>query len=112
MLAVFLGGLSLHVSSALLAHMFEIDMTWGATSKEAEFSNFFIEVPKVLKKFKFSMLFALVGIVGMIILATANFVPPDWRVKDFVAILPMATVTVSHMLLPIVLNPALMTFSW
>jgi hypothetical protein len=50
MLAIFLGGLSLHVSQALLSHMFEIDMTWGATSKEAEFSNFFIEVPKVLKK--------------------------------------------------------------
>lgn len=50
MLAIFLGGLSLHVSQALLAHMFEIDMSWGATSKEAEFSNFFIEVPKVLKK--------------------------------------------------------------
>jgi hypothetical protein len=50
MLAIFLGGLSLHVSQALLAHMFEIDMTWGATAKEAEFSNFFIEVPKVLKK--------------------------------------------------------------
>ena len=50
MLAIFLGGLSLHVSQALLAHMFEIDMTWGATSKEAEFSNFFIEIPKVLKK--------------------------------------------------------------
>ena len=49
LLAIFLGGLSLHVSQALLAHMFEINMTWGATSKEAEFSNFFIEVPKVLK---------------------------------------------------------------
>ncbi|KAI9657583.1 MAG: hypothetical protein M1829_006891 [Trizodia sp. TS-e1964] len=112
MLGIFLGGLSLHVSQALLAHMFEIDMTWGATSKEAEFSNFFIEVPKVLKKFKFSMLFSLLGIVGMIVLATCSFVPPDWRIKDFVAILPMATVTGSHMLLPIVLNPALMTFSW
>lgn len=54
MLAIFLGGLSLHVSQALLAHMFEIDMTWGATSKEAEFSNFFIEVPKVLKKVSLS----------------------------------------------------------
>ncbi|MCJ1293229.1 hypothetical protein MMC34_004783 [Xylographa carneopallida] len=112
MLAIFLGGLSLHVSSALLAHMFEINMTWGATSKEAEFSNFFIEVPKVLKKFKFSMIFAIVGIAGMIILATCTFIPQDWMITDFVAILPMATVTVSHMLLPIVLNPALMTFSW
>ena len=113
MLGIFLGGLSLHVSQALLAHMFEIDMTWGATSKEAEFSNFFIEVPKVLKKFKFSIAFAVIGIVGMIFLATASkIVPPDWMIKDFVAILPMATVTGSHLLLPLVLNPALMTFSW
>ncbi|KZF20770.1 hypothetical protein L228DRAFT_213107 [Xylona heveae TC161] len=112
MLAIFLGGLSLHVSQALLAHMFEIDMTWGATSKEAEFSNFFIEVPKVLKRFKFSMTFALIGIVGMIILATGPFIPYDWKITDFVAILPMATVTVSHLLLPVALNPALMTFSW
>ncbi|PNY28669.1 Uncharacterized protein TCAP_01403 [Tolypocladium capitatum] len=112
MLAIFLGGLSLHVSQALLAHMFEIDMTWGATSKEAEFSNFFIEVPKVLKKFKFSMLFALLFIAGMVILAVAPFVPHDWRITDFVAILPMATVAASHFLLPLALNPALMTFSW
>lgn len=112
MLAIFLGGLSLHVSQALLAHMFEIDMTWGATAKEAEFSNFFIEVPKVLKKFKFSMIFSIIGIAGMVILALAPFVPYDWKIKDFVAILPMATVTVSHLLLPLALNPALMTFSW
>ncbi|KAI0838134.1 glycosyl transferase family group 2-domain-containing protein [Hypoxylon sp. FL0890] len=112
LLAIFLGGLSLHVSQAILAHMFEIDMTWGATSKEAEFSNFFIEVPKVLKKFKFSMLFALVFIVGMIIIAVAPFIPYSWRITDFVAILPMATVAGSHFLLPLALNPALMTFSW
>lgn len=112
MLAIFLGGLSLHVSQALLSHMFEIDMTWGATSKEAEFSNFFIEVPKVVKKFKYSISFALFGIAAMIVLATGSYIPYSWRIKDFVAILPMATVTGSHLLLPIVLNPALMTFSW
>jgi hypothetical protein len=112
MLAIFLGGLSLHVSQALLAHMFEVDMTWGATAKEAEFSNFFIEVPKVLRKFKFSIAFAVLSIAGMIIMAEANFVPYDWRITDFVAILPMATVAASHLLLPLALNPALMTFSW
>ncbi|KAL2255397.1 hypothetical protein VTK26DRAFT_3449 [Humicola hyalothermophila] len=112
LLAIFLGGLSLHISQALLAHMFEIDMTWGATSKEAEFSNFFIEVPKVLKKFKFSIIFATVFIVGMIILAVAPFIPYSWHITDFVAILPMATVAASHLLLPLALNPALMTFSW
>lgn len=112
LLAIFLGGLSLHVSQALLSHMFEVNMTWGATSKEAEFSNFFIEAPKVARKFKWSFGFAVLGIVGMIILAAADFVPYSWRIQDFVAILPMATVTTSHLLLPIVLNPALMTFSW
>ncbi|KAI9887885.1 MAG: hypothetical protein M1823_000273 [Watsoniomyces obsoletus] len=112
MLAIFLGGLSLHVSQALLSHMFEINMTWGATAKELEFSNFFIEVPKVLKRFKFSFGFALLGIIGMIVIAQAPFVPPDWQIRDFVAILPMATVTVSHLLLPIALNPALMTFAF
>ena len=112
LLSIFLGGLSLHVSQALLAHMFEVDMTWGATSKEAERSNFFIEVPKVVKRFKFSITFAVVGILGMVVLAKGSFVPWDWRITDFIAILPMSTVCASHLLLPIVLNPALMTFTF
>lgn len=114
MLCIFLGGLSLHVSQALLSHMFGIDMTWGATSKESTRTNFFIEVPKILKKFKFSMAFAIFAIIGMIVLGTGlgSVIPYDWQIKDFVAILPMATVAGSHLLLPIVLNPGLMTFSW
>lgn len=50
MLAIFLGGLSLHLACALLAHMFEIDMQWGATAKEYERSNFWQEMPKIFKK--------------------------------------------------------------
>lgn len=50
MFMIFLGGLSLHLSAALLAHMFEIDVVWGTTSKELELSNFFTEVPKILRK--------------------------------------------------------------
>lgn len=112
LLSIFLGGLSLHVSSALLAHMFEINMTWGATSKEAEESNFFIEVPKVINRFKWSFAFALLSIAAMIILSCAHFVPWSWRINDFIAILPMSTVAASHLLMPIALNPALMTFSF
>lgn len=73
--AVFFGGLSLHMSQAIVSHMFSIDMQWGATSKEADDSNFFIEVPRILRKFKFSMLFCIVLSVGMAILAAADFVP-------------------------------------
>lgn len=66
------------------------------------------------------MIFSVTTIVVMIILGVAPFVPYGWHITDFVAILPMATVAVlpmatvavSHMLLPIALNPALMTFSW
>ena len=112
MLAVFLGGLSLHVSQAILCHMFEINIQWGATAKEVEFSNFFLEVPKVFARFKWSILFALAMIICMIVLAVCPFIPFSWSVVDFTAILPMSTVCLSHLLLPIVLNPALMTFSW
>jgi hypothetical protein len=112
MLAIFLGGLSLHVSGALLAHMFEYNMQWGATAKEAEFSNFFIEVPRVLKRFKISFAISLIGIVGAIIMSQGPFIPEMWKIKDFVAIFPMMIVWVSHLLLPIVLNPALMTFTF
>lgn len=94
--------------------MFGYNMTWGATAKEIEASNFFLEVPKIARKFKFSMIFSLLGIAGMIFLATApnSVLKWDWHIRDFVAVLPMATVTSSHLLLPIVLNPGLMTFSW
>ena len=45
----FFGGLSIHLSQALLAHMFSYNITWGATKKEVERSNFWLEVPKILK---------------------------------------------------------------
>lgn len=111
-MTIFFGGLSLHVSQALLSHLFSVDMSWGATSKEAENSNFFIEVPKVLKKFRGSMAFSIFSIIGMIVLATADFIPYSWNITLFVAIFPMGMVAVGHLLLPIALNPALMTFSW
>ena len=41
-----------------------------------------------------------------------GLVPVSWQIKDFVAILPLATISASHFLLPIVLNPGLMRFSY
>ncbi|KAJ4386581.1 hypothetical protein N0V93_009479 [Gnomoniopsis smithogilvyi] len=112
MLAIFLGGLSIHLSVALLSHGFEVDMAWGATAKEAEASNFFVEMPKILKKFKYTMMFSFTLLVLMVVLGVAPFVPEGWRITDFVAILPLATVAVSHFLLPLALNPDLMKLSF
>jgi membrane glycosyltransferase len=110
LMSVFLGGLSLHVSQALLSHLVGIDMNWGATSKEAENTTFFQEVPKVIKKFKFTFLSCIAASVGMVVLATV--VPDFWRIDQFFAIYPLATVVVSHFMLPIALNPSLMLFTW
>lgn len=117
LLSVFLGGLSLHVSQALLSHMFAVDMSWGATGKEssaATRSNFFLELPKILRRFKYSILFATAAVLAMLVLATGawGLVPHDWRIGDFVAIVPLASVAGCHLLLPVVLNPALMVFTW
>jgi hypothetical protein len=38
--------------------------------------------------------------------------PRDWRITDFVSIYPLAAVTASHFALPVLLNPALMKFTF
>ncbi|KAF2727611.1 hypothetical protein EJ04DRAFT_478782 [Polyplosphaeria fusca] len=110
LLVVFLGGVSLHVSQALLCHMFNIPMIWGATAKEAEHVTFFEEIPRVLRRFKWSFLFCIVTAVGVIIMAT--MVPYVWRIDFFTPIWPVATILFCHFALPIVLNPNLMLFTW
>ncbi|PSR82997.1 glycosyl transferase family group 2-domain-containing protein [Coniella lustricola] len=109
-LAIFFSGLSFHVSMALLAHLFKVDMQWGSTAKEAEASNFFQELPKTLKTFKYLYIFVVIFTAGMIYLS--HWAPRGWTITDFTAIVPMAVVLGSHALAPLVLNPSLMIFSY
>jgi hypothetical protein len=92
--------------------MFEIDVQWGATSKEVESANFFTEVPKIAKKFKWSIGLSLFILVGMIVMAKGTFIPWSWNIDLFVAIFPLALMCTCHLLLPVALNPGLMTFFW
>jgi membrane glycosyltransferase len=110
MMMLFLGGLSLHLSQALLSHLFGIDMNWGATSKEAENTTFFKECAKVVKNFKFTFIFCLLIAAGMVV--CAQFLPWNWQIRQFFAIWPLATLVFSHFFLPIMLNPNLMLFTW
>jgi len=109
----FFGGLSIPLSQAILAHLFSYNMTWGATKKEVERSNFFKEVPKIMKRFWFSVLLSVLILGGMVILATP-LVPLSWRVDGsaWAVIFPLAVVAGCHILFPIVLNPWLMIFSY
>ncbi|KAI8953468.1 glycosyl transferase family group 2-domain-containing protein [Xylaria longipes] len=109
-MTIFLGGLSLHVSQAILCHFFSIDMTWGATAKEIEEVNFLDEIPKLIKRFRGTFVYCFVA-VGLIIAGIYGF-PEEWRITYFASIFPLAWLIACHFLLPVVLNPALMVFAW
>ncbi|KAI0746494.1 glycosyl transferase family group 2-domain-containing protein [Daedaleopsis nitida] len=109
----FFGGLSIPVSQAILAHCFSYNMTWGATKKEVERSNFFKEVPKIFKRFWFSWLMSWVILAGIVLLSTP-IIPIEWRIdgSSWAVIFPLAVVVGCHILFPVVLNPWLMIFSY
>ncbi|EMD36045.1 hypothetical protein CERSUDRAFT_115957 [Gelatoporia subvermispora B] len=109
----FFGGLSIHLSQALLAHLFSYNITWGATKKEVERSNFWKEVPKILQRFWLVLLISFAFCVTMIIMTT-DVIPTGWQIDgwDWAAIFPLAVVAGCHILYPIVLNPWFMIFSY
>ena len=110
LLYIFFGGISMHVSEAILSHLFSVNMTWGATAKEVEDTTFFVEIAKLLRKFKVMFAFCTVLVGGMIYLAM--FAPVFWRITEFTAIFPLSAVVFTHVMLPIALNPSLMLFTW
>ncbi|CAA7264548.1 unnamed protein product [Cyclocybe aegerita] len=109
----FFGGLSIHLTTSILAHMFSYNISWGATKKEVERSNFWIEVPRIAKRYWFVIIVCTLAIVAMIVLST-TLVPPAWRIpgSSWAVIFPLAIVAAGHILFPIVLNPWLMIFSY
>ncbi|KAI8930924.1 hypothetical protein NX059_011939 [Plenodomus lindquistii] len=110
LLTVFLGGVSLHVSQALICHFLSIDMEWGATTKEHTDVSFYQAIKDVGRKFRWSFAFCFV-MVG-VMLALRYAVGEEWRIVELVAWWPMLTIVVNHALLPVVLNPQLMTCKW
>jgi hypothetical protein len=90
--------------------MFRINMQWGTTAKEKVDSNFFKEVPKIFKGFKWMYAIVLPLVGGMIYLGL--FAPRGWEIKEIAAVIPMAVTLASHALLPLLLNPSLMIFNY
>ncbi len=54
--------------------------------------------------------------IMMIVLAglgpLGKIVPYDWQITSFVTIWPLANIVICHFLLPLVLNPGLMQFTF
>jgi hypothetical protein len=98
----FFGGLSIPISQAVLAHLFSYNMTWAATKKEVERSNFWKEIPAILKRFRVSLILSTMILAGIII-CTTSLLPYQWRVPGsaWSVIFPLAVVAGSHILYPV-----------
>ncbi|GAK65949.1 glycosyltransferase family 2 protein [Moesziomyces antarcticus] len=109
---IFFGGLSFHILMALLAHHLGINMTWSATVKDLEDSNFFIEVPIIFKRFWKVLLLCFATLGGIVVLRLPNVLPLQWQIQEFFTYWPLLLTALLHVLYPIALNPALLRFSF
>ena len=71
---------------------------------------------KILQKFKFTFVFCFVMIAVMVVLSrvrlVGRMVQYGWQITTFATIWPLSTVVAFHFLLPLVLNPGLMQFTF
>jgi len=75
------------------------------SKQEVERSNFFLEVPKIWKRYWPIMITGFISIATMIILSLP-LVPDAWRIPgtSWAVILPLALVTSQHMVFPVSLG--------
>ena len=99
---VFFGGISIHLSKAILCHFFSINMEWNSTAKEIEETGFFIGMDKIIKDFKYMYLIVLL-LTGVLIY-TALYAPKGWMIADVTMIVPVANQLGCHFLLPLTLG--------
>ncbi|GAA5967341.1 hypothetical protein JCM11641_000517 [Rhodosporidiobolus odoratus] len=102
----FFLGLSYHVMTALLSHLVGYDMQWGATQKEGSESTIFDELPAIFRKFRNA--FIVCGVLVCFIIVM-RFIPyMEYRIEDWVSIVPLAIVLAGHILYPFILSPVIM----
>ncbi|KAF2432593.1 hypothetical protein EJ08DRAFT_123024 [Tothia fuscella] len=110
MFLIFFAGLSFHLNCAILSYLISVDRQWGATAKEKENSNFFKEIPKIFGKFKYMYILILLLVGGMVYLGF--FAPRGWEIRTLTAVFPLAYMVTCHALVPFLLNPSIMIFSY
>jgi hypothetical protein len=116
MFVLFFGGISLHLSTAIVCHFLSIKMEWTTTAKELETRGFRVGLDKIFKDFKY-MYLLIIPIAagkmfpirteddvadskqGMIYLGT--YAPRGFLITDFTAIVPLANQVGCHALLPV-----------
>lgn len=107
---IFMGGLSWHLIVTIVSFFFSLNLQWGATAKDVDDSNFFKELPKAVKNYRWMYLLCISLVMMMVCLA--YYVPYNFRIRYLVVSLPLGWSVGCHFFAPIVLNPQLMTFAW
>lgn len=64
--AIFFTGMSMPMSAALVSHLVGYNMTWSATVKTVEKSNFFLQLPLIFKRFYPQLIYSTLCIVSAI----------------------------------------------
>lgn len=99
---IFFSGLSGHLAKALLFHLLDIEISWGATAKSLEATSFSEEIPRIWKKYR--VMYALICAVALCMLVFAYLAPWQFRIRGFSTTLPLAWLLVCHATVPILFN--------
>ncbi|ORY80973.1 glycosyl transferase family group 2-domain-containing protein [Protomyces lactucae-debilis] len=110
LLIVFLGGLSMHLSHALVAHMCSMKMEWGATAKSLEAGDFKSELPKIWKAFK--GIYFVMAILAALQIVLAVVVPVKYRILSITANGPLIFLMLMHSIMPLILSPNSYASEW
>ncbi|KAI8814953.1 Ncp1-like protein [Cladochytrium replicatum] len=103
-------GLSWHLSISLLAHLVDYNMSWTATAKEVQSISFYREFSRIFMRYKF--MFVVFGLLLVMIPVMAYAPPAEWQIGGFTILFPLVLMVIGHLMLPIVLNPVIVAFTF
>ncbi|TKY89776.1 hypothetical protein EX895_001073 [Sporisorium graminicola] len=102
-MAVFFSGLAFHIMTALAAHMFGYNMTWGSTNKDFKQSS----LRAVIRRF-WTVYVVMTVFLLAVILSCSPLVPLKWRMESFQLLVPVILLCSMHILFPIILDPGVL----
>jgi len=102
LLILYFGGLSYHLSKAILSHFFNINVEWTSTAKELESTSFFVGMDRIFTEHAL-MYLILFGLTGLMVYL-GLYAPVGWTITNWPVIVPLANQMVCHFLVPIILS--------
>lgn len=110
LLIIFLGGISMHLSYALIAHLLSLKMEWGATAKSLEAGTFTSELPKIWARFKY--MYGLLVVLALLQVGMAILVPFKYRIWGLTSNGPLLFMMAMHAAMPFALNSNSYAAEW